>query len=567
MSHDLTPSSSPVSAAEHAPGVQFESDESPVRTPPAVGADPEQRRMDVIVIGAGHNGLTTACYLARDGYSVTVLEASDAIGGMTETRALVPEAPHHLLNPGAIDVVWEASPVGRDLALDQFGLRFIRHDPAWAWLGRNGESLLLTHDVDRTIQGIGRFSARDARAYRDYAEITGKIQSIRSASSRVGALLAAGRGLGDRRVRRLLGAAATTTAAELIESTFVSEPVRGAFASLLSIYGSITVDGSGIFFLAATGALHRYGISRPVGGMQAIPDSLSRCLQSFGGQVRVSAPVDQILYAEGRVRGVRLVTGEEILARAVVAAIPPQVTARLLRGSGIPRLTALAHAPANNAGIGSMIIVMALRGTLTLPQHQGERRDGVDLRKPTLFCGTFEQVLAAEAAARAGQVVKDPPWAGAILSATDPTLAPDGQDSLYIYAPVPVRPAVGWTEGRPVAERELVAAVQKTMPDILDLEIGRWVQTPDVLEKRLGAPNGCVFHVDMSSPTRLGPLRPGLGWGKHVTDVPGLVLSGAGTQPGGGVTGIPGKLAAQELMRSLQAEGSTPGQRPGRPRR
>lgn len=567
MSHNPTPPLAPVSAAELAARVRFEPADSPARLPHVEGADPEQRPTDVLVIGAGHNGLTAACYLARGGYSVMVLEACDTIGGMTETRALVPEAPHHLLNPGAIDVVWEASPVGRDLGLDQFGLRFIRHDPAWAWLGRNGESLLLTQDVDRTIREIERFSVKDARAYRDYAEITGKIQSIRSASSRAALLMAAGRGLGDRRVRHLLGSAATTTAAELIESTFVSEPLRGAFASLLSIYGSITVDGSGIFFLAATAALHRYGISRPVGGLQAIPDSLSRCLHAYRGQVRVNAPVDQILYSGGRVRGVRLVTDEEILARTVVAAIPPQVTARLLRGSGIPRLTALAHAPANNAGIGSLIMVMAMRGTLTLPEHQRERSDGVDLRKPTLFCGTFEQVLAAEAAARAGQVVKDPPWAGTILSATDPTLAPDGQDSLYIYAPVPVKPAVGWADARPLAEHELIHSVQKVMPDILDLEIGRWVQTPDVLERRLGAPNGCVFHVDMSSPTRLGPLRPALGWGKHVTDVPGLVLSGAGTQPGGGVTGIPGKLAAQELIHSLKAEGSAPGQVPASTRR
>ena len=527
----------------------------PRATSHRVGARPEQPQTDVLVIGGGHNGLTAACYLARGGYSVTVLEAREAIGGMTETSPLVPAAPDHLLNPGAIDVVWEASPVGRDLALDRFGLRFLHHDPAWAWLGRSGESLLLTHDVERTIREIERFSFQDAHTYRDYAEITGKIQSIRGASSRAAVLMAAGRGLGDRRVRRLLGSAATTTAAELIESTFASEPVRGAFASLLSIYGSITVDGSGIFFLAATAALHRYGISRPVGGMQAIPDSLSRCLQAHGGQVRVNAPVDQILCAEGRVQGVRLKNGEELLARAVIAAIPPQVTARLLTGSGIPRLTALAHAPANNAGIGSLIIVMALRGALTLNEHQRARGDGVDLRKPTLFCGTFEQVLAAEAAARAGRVVTDPPWAGTILSATDSTLAPDGQDSLYIYAPVPVRPGAGWAEARPMAEHELVNAVKKVMPALLDLEIGRWVQTPDVLEKRLGAPNGCVFHVDMTSPTRLGPLRPALGWGKHVTDVPGLVLSGAGTQPGGGVTGIPGKLAAQELMRTLKPQG------------
>jgi len=92
------------------------------------------------------------------------------------------------------------------------------------------------------------------------------------------------------------------------------------------------------------------------------------------------------------------------------------------------------------------------------------------------------------------------------------------------------------------------------MPGISELEIGRWVQTPEVLEQRLGAKNGCIFHVDMTSFTRLGSFRPARGWGKHVTNVPGLVLSGAGTQPGGGVTGVPGMKAAQELMHWLKQE-------------
>lgn len=515
----------------------------------------KEKITDVIVIGGGHNGLSAACYLARSGYSVTVLEGSPAIGGMTEARALVPEAPKHLLNPGAIDVIWESTPIGRDLELERFGLRLIKHDPSWAWLGPNGESILLSQDVKQMIKDIERLSPQDARIYRDYAEVTAKIQKIRSSSSKVAALLAAVRGLSDGRVRRLLGAAAVTPAADLIESTFASEAVRGMFASMLGIYGSITVDGSGIFFLVATMALHRYGVERFEGSMQALPDSLSRCLQAYGGCVRVNSPVVEILISKGCVSGVRLANGDRILARAVIAAIPPQSTARLLSGSGIPNLSVLEHAPANSVGLGSFIIVMALNGKLSLREHQKARTDGVDLRKPTLFFGTFGQVLAAESAARAGYVVQNPPWAGSILSAADPTVAPDGQDNLYLYSPTPVKPVIGWNEAGPVAEKELIMAAEKVMPDITELEIGRWTQSPEGLEKRLGAKNGCVFHVDMTSFTRLGPLRPARGWGKHVTDVPGLVLSGAGTQPGGGVTGMPGKKAAQELMRWMKKQG------------
>lgn len=507
---------------------------------------------DVIVIGAGHNGLAAACYLARGGYSVTVLEGSAAIGGMAEARALVPAAPNHLLNPGAIDVIWGATPIGRDLELSNYGLRIIEHDPAWAWLGPNGESILMVQDVNRMVKEIERYSPQDARTYREYAEVTAKIQNIRESSSKGATLLAAARGISDRRVRRLLGSAAVVPAADLIESTFVSEPARGMFAAMLSIYGSIMVDGSGIFFLAATSALHRHGVGRPKGGMQAIPDSLSRCLQAYGGHVRVNAPVAEILLTEGCVSGVRLADGEELSARAVVAAIPPQTTARLLAGSGVPKLAALENAPANSVGLGSFVMVMALNGKLALREHQRARNDNVDLRKPTLFYGTLDQVLAAESAARAGYIVKNPPWAGSILSAEDSTVAPDGQDNLYLYAPAPVKPIIGWNEAQSSAEDELIRVAEKVMSGIVEHEIGRWVQTPEGLEKRLGAKNGCIFHVDMTSFTRLGSLRPAKGWGKHITDVPGLVLSGAGTQPGGGVTGIPGKKAAQKLMSRMK---------------
>ncbi|MDN2495462.1 NAD(P)/FAD-dependent oxidoreductase [Nocardia nova] len=512
---------------------------------------------DVIVVGGGHNGLTAACYLARAGNSVTVLEATEWIGGMTATRALVPEAPGHLLSPCAIDAVyWRASTVERDLQLARYGLRTVDHDPAWAWLGPNGESLVLARDVDRTIAQIARFSAADARTYREFAEVTANMLALqdgygagRPTRPDRRTLLAIARGLGNGKVRRLLGAALTTSAADLIESTFVSEHVRGAFASMAAILGSITVDSSGLGLLA-TAPLHRYGVCRPIGGMQAIPDALRRCLEAHGGSVRTAAQVTEILVSAGRVRGVRLADGEELTARTVVAAVPPQVTARLLEGTDVTGLGALTHAPSNGAGIGCLVIAMALRGELDLGEYQRARTDSIDLRKPTLFYGTLDHVLAAEAQARSGRVVMNPPWTATILSATDPSQAPRGQDSLYLYAPTPVRPEPGWSAVRSLAEKELVGAVGKAVSGVPEFEIGRCVETPQDLESRLGAANGCIYHVDQVV-TRLGPLRPARGWGKHTTDIPGLVLSGAGTHPGGGVSGIPGQLAARAALRSM----------------
>jgi phytoene dehydrogenase-like protein len=443
--------------------------------------------------------------------------------------------------------------VEQDLRLDRFGLRMIDHDPAWVWLGPSGESLLLSRDVRRTVAEIERFSTQDARTYREFTQVAMKALSIQdeygagnpSRPTRK-TLVAAARGLAEGRVRRLLGAALTTSAAELIESTFASPQLRGAFATMASILGSITSDSSGIGILA-TAPLHRYGVARPVGGMQAVPDALVRCLEHHGGTVRLRSPVRRIVVDAGVARGVQLADGTEITAAQVVAAVPPQVTGELLAGSGVRGLGTLTRAPANAAGMGCLTVGMALRGRVALREHQRARPDGVDLRKPTMFSGSFEQVLAAEQRAHTGRIPTDPPWTATILSATDPTQAPDGEDSLYLYSPAPVRPNTGWAAARTDAEQALLRSVSPVLCGVTDLEIGRFVETPEDLHDRLGAANGCIYHLDQVV-TRLGPLRPGPGWGGHQSRVPGLVLSGAGTHPGGGVSGLPGQLAAKAVI-------------------
>jgi phytoene dehydrogenase-like protein len=315
---------------------------------------------------------------------------------------------------------------------------------------------------------------------------------------------------------------------------------------MASILGSITQDGSGIGMLA-TAPLHRYGVCRPIGGMQAIPDALARCLTAAGGTIQLEAPVENILVQRGVANGVSLRGGKEIRADWVVAAIPPQVTGALL-SSDIPGIEVLRSAPANAAGIGCFKVDFALRGQVAPARHAQERDDGVDLRRPTMFIGTLAQIITAEHEARTGRFPTCPPLTATILSAVDPTQAPSDQDILYVYAPAPVVPNDGWDAVRPGAEKRLVEATSAVLGDITGLEIGRAVETPQDLQDRLGAVNGCIYHVDQAV-TRLGPLRPGLGWAGHRTRVPGLVLCGAGTHPGGGVSGIPGQLAARALLR------------------
>lgn len=504
------------------------------------------------MIGAGHNGLVAANYLADAGDHVVVLEASDRIGGMAATAALLPGAPGHLISPCAVDAVyWNASSVARDLGLSRHGLETVAHDPAWAWAGPGGESLVLQQDVRRTLDEIRRFSARDARTY---ADLIPAALALLDVQDRYGArdprhpgwrtMASAARRLRGPKARGLLARLFAGTAAEAIEDLFESEAVRGMLATMASLLGSITTDSGG-FGLLATSLLHRYGVVRAVGGMQAIPDALAARLRLRQGTIRTGSPVGRIITGDGACTGVELVAGEQIPADAVVSAVPPQVTAELLSGTGVPGLSRLRRAPANAAGLGCFTLNIALRGQLELPAHA--RGDSVDLRRPTLFQGTLEQVIAAEQACRRGELPDRPPWTGTILTATDSSQAPPGQDVLYLHGPAPVDPRPGWDSAGPVLSRRLVDAASTVLRGIRELEIARFSESPRDLEDRLGAKNGSICHVDQIA-TRLGPMRPAVGWGGHRTPVRGLYLSGAGTHPGGGVSGIPGQLAAQAVL-------------------
>ncbi|OZC63672.1 hypothetical protein CH306_25855 [Rhodococcus sp. 15-725-2-2b] len=514
---------------------------------------PHTRRGDrAVVIGAGHNGLTAACYLARAGMDVTVLEASPRIGGMTSSYAALPEFPEHLLSAASIDAVyWRASTVHSELDLDNHGLRFVEHDPAWAWLDESGRSLIFQRDVRKTIDDIARFSRRDAERYAEFVPAARRALDIQDlygtgASNKVGAsmLRAAFRGIRNSATRDLLGSALTRSGTEVIEALFESPEMRGAFAAMGNILGSITIDGSGIAALA-TAPLHKYGVGRAVGGMQAIPDALTRCLASHSGRVLVNSEVDCIVVNNRRVTGVRLSNQEFIAADVVVSSVAPQITGSLLRDADVDESAILRRAPANALNIGCFKVDMALGGMLSLPRHQ--RSDGIDMRKPTMMFGSFEQVIEAERHSREGRFPIDPPWWATILSATDPTQAPEGQDVLYLYAPSPVHPVTPWIAQREQAASVLVDAVAGVIDGIAEHELGRVVETPEDLETRLKAPNGCIYHVDQIV-TRLGPMRPGLGWGSGDKQVKGLFLGGAGSHPSGGVSGIPGQIAARSVL-------------------
>lgn len=516
--------------------------------------------VDVAVIGAGHNGLVSACYLAKAGLKVAVIEASARPGGMTASGPLIPEAPNHVINSCAVDIISMLhSKVPNELELRQHGLEIIKPDPSYVSLHSDGATLALWRDPRRTAAEIEKFSRSDASAFLEFMNLLDRV--ITTALPIMGADTARpSPGLITNTVRHTwrnrshlsdMTALLLGSASQAVDERFQHTVVRGALLNLAAGAGPVDLPGSGLGFLLLA-LLSRVGVGRPVGGMQSLTNALVHRLEADDGVVVTGSAVEEILHSNGRVRGLRLADGRTVQARAVVSSADPWTTLRkLLDQDVVGRKTAarLDHSAANATGAGVFKIDMALSEQIRVAAH--ERDDDVDLRVPTLLIATFESVRDSYAAAARGDLPEDPALWFAAPSAEDPTQAPDGQESLYIYGlAVPVEPRGGWDAVRQSAVDTTLGKLGKYIQPLEQAEIGRLVETPQDIAARLNTRNGCITHIDMGF-LNSGPLRPTLGLGLGKTPLEGLYLGGSGTHPGGGVSGLPGRTAAHRVLRYL----------------
>ena len=514
---------------------------------------------DVIVIGAGHNGLTAAAYLAKAGARVTVLEASPVIGGMLGSNPIIPGAPDHIHNEGGIQAsLFRASTIADDLELGRYGLVQLPADPYHVHLEPEGASLAFWKDPRRTAEEIRHFSPRDARAFLEFA-------ALMDAAMDIGLPLLLGH---PTRPRVQAAATAIANAArhrrelapltrffisghrEIIEEWFDHPLLRAALAAMPP-FCWMTQDGTG-WALIYLGICHRIMNARFQGGSVALPRALAACLNAHGGHVRTSARVEELVAKGGSVTGVRLDTGEQLSADTVVAACSPVVTLNKLLPAGIlpDRLQRRASLiPTTSTGAGNLKVDFAFSGRIELNRHNKWRKDGLDLRRPVVSWHTYDEHLRGWNDSVAGRWPAKIPFISIVPTAIDPTQAPAGQDTCWVWSGiVPSRPDLPWDDARGGIGEQVVDECAQYYDNFRNAEIGRRVFLAPDLEDRFNVPGGNVYHVDPFL-LRFGPARPAVGFSKYETPVPGLYLTGAGTHPTGGISGINGQQAALRLLR------------------
>lgn len=518
---------------------------------------------DVVIVGGGHNGLTAGCYLAREGLDVVVLEKHHEVGGMTATNATLPEAPDHRFNEGAIQLtgVFRLSQIAQELRLPDFGLREVPVEPAHLQLGPDGSSLGIWQDRHRTARELERFSRKDARAWLELSATLDAIMPpilayMRHHPTRV---------LNAELLRALAGTARrpgllrpvlhflTASHTEILEELFESELPKGALAAMAA-FQRMEADMTAAVAIIYLGVVQRISNAMPIGGTGELPKALARCFTHHGGTIRTSSGVEEILVSGSRTGGVRLEGGEVVRARlgVVTACNAKLALADLLPEGALPEnvMRRVHDIPVTKTQATSLKINVALKGRLDLPEHRAQRDDDLDPAAALVAWHTLrEQSSAWDDVCRGDW--PDPLPVSCCISPThvDPTMAPEGQDTFWLWSGVvPVHPRTPWEDVRDEVGQRVLDDCARFYEGLDTLEIGRTVLGGPDIEARFNAPWGNVYHVD-PIPSRFGPLKPALGLGGYRTPIDGLYLSGASTHPTGGVCALPGKLAAETLLR------------------
>ena len=513
-------------------------------------------RSPVVIVGAGHNGLVCATYLARAGRKVLMLEAAERVGGAAITREFAPgyQAPAvahllHLLDPA----------IARDLSLTRHGLDYAHAALGTVALSVQGAPLSIN---GCEIQGSG-VSAADQAAFAQYAARMQKFsQFIARQHGRVpprlafngwrDALPAAAVGLdlrrlGQRDMREFLRVV-TMNIYDVLEDTFENPLLKGALA-LDGVLGARLGPRSGntvynaLYRNSGTVNGQRGAFAMPRGGMGAVTQALAAAARAAGVEIRCSSPVTEILVGKGRVAGVRLDGGAEIAAACVISNADPQTTLlKLLGARHLETEFARRIQHLRNAGNAAKLH-LALSG---LPQIHGLAPERLGDR--LLIAPELEYIERAFNPAKYGEFSPQPVLEVTVPSIHDPTLAPTGGHVLSAvvqYAPYQLNG--GWEAGKPRLYAAAMAVLEQYAPGIGRLVTHSELLTPADIEQQFRIAGGHWHHAELAL-DQFMMLRPVPGAAQYAMPVEGLYLCGAGCHPGGGVMGSAGRNAARVVL-------------------
>ncbi len=520
----------------------------------------------ILIIGAGHNGLTTAFYLARAGLRPLVLERRSMVGGAAVTEPLADgytcPTLAHAIGPLRPSVV-------RDMRLARRKVDFVQADPRLVALSPDGRMLALSADTARTADAIRAFSPKDAERYPEFSSTLARLGKFLSAlmertppslsapaAGELWDLLKMGRrfrALGRKDGYRLLRwgpMAVADLVGEWFETDLLQATIaaRGIFGTSQGPWSAGT--GAVLLLNAAIDPAPGGNSVSVKGGPGALTRAMASAAQDAGAEIRTNASVARVLVRDGRATGVVLDDGTEIPGSAVISNADPRRTFLNLVDP-IDLDPGFLTKVRNYRCPGATAKVNLALGAL--PVFSGVANPG-DLRGRVHIGPSIDYLERAFDPSKYGEISPEPYLDIALPTLQDPALAPAGKHVMSVYvqfAPYTLAAGHDWTEGRDVLAGHVMRTLERYAPGIEQLVEHRQVITPRDLEQTYGLTGGHILHGEHSL-DQLFTMRPILGWAQYRTPIAGLYLCGAGTHPGGGITAGPGQNAAREIVKDLK---------------
>ena len=531
------------------------------------------KNYDAIVVGAGHNGLTTAAFLAKAGLDVVCVEKNDYIGGATVSRNLYKDWWYSncsyvcsLLRPE----------IYRSLELHKYGLQVTPYGGDVTFM-QNGDYFASYDDAEASYREMARLSRKDADAAKNYsADTMRQCRLIRDfllrtppdptsfkprdlmELIRIGGKL---NEMGEDRIGETIRFW-TMSVAEYLDEYFETDVIKTARSASGIIGTALGIHSPGTAYVLlhhymgdVDGNVGSWGFAR--GGTGAVADAIAGAFQAEGGELRTEAGVDKFIVKNGKTTGVALDNGEEIHANVVVSAMDVKRTfLTCMDKSDLPEKF---HKRVENFKIrgSSGKINIALDGLPTFPALP----EGSPLCQGGMhFTDSMERMERAYDDWKDGTWSKDPYLDMTIPTMTDPTMAPPGKHFMSCFIQYCPRQLNGrdWTqEDKDGFQKSVFDQISNYSPDFEDLVLHAEVRTPQDIENEIGITEGNIFHGELTM-DQLMLNRPVPGYAQYRSPIGGLYMCGSSTHPGGGIMGAPGANAAREILSDLKRPNTVP---------
>jgi phytoene dehydrogenase-like protein len=519
-------------------------------------------RYDAVVIGGGHNGLTSAAYLARAGWNVLVCERRHVLGGAAVTEEVFPGFKFSV----ASYVVSLLRPeIIRELNLPKHGFELLPLDGTFTPLPDG--HLWRVNDHARTMREIRRWSRSDAEAYEEYGQLM--VDMARFIKPILSVVPPDPKRLSPRQWTPLLGLAQsfrklperhqatfiqlmTMSAADFLGQWFETDPLVATMSAsgIIGTFQGIRSPGTAYVLLhhymgEIDGAFRAWGIPR--GGTGGVSNAIASAALELGAEIRTEAPVSRITTANGRVTGVVLESGEEIAAGAVLSSVDSRLTflELLERGTLGSEFEDEVRRYKFRGSSGKVNLALD-----ALPDFSCLPGPGEHLRGAISFSPSVDYMEQAYDDAKYGRFSRRPYIDMIIPTLVDPSMAPPGKHVMSCFVQyAPYHLADGdWDDRRDAFGDAVIDTIAEHAPNIRDIILHRQVLTPLDIERDFGLTEGNIFQGELSL-EQLFFNRPVPGWARYRTPVDDLWLCGSATHPGGGIMGAPGRIAALEVLR------------------